>query len=42
MIKLLLFILWLCGVGFGIAISILIDYLTNGIEEKKILGEDNE
>lgn len=42
MIKLMLFILWLCGVGFGIAISMLVDYLTNGIEEKKTLGVDKE
>lgn len=30
MLKLMLFTLWLCGVGFGLIISLLVDVLTKG------------
>ena len=41
-ISLVIYLLgYLCGMAFGIAVSMLVDFLTSG-EDLKTLGEDDE
>lgn len=42
-ISLIIYLLgFLCGMSFGIAVSMIVDFLANGMDDIKTLGEDED